>query len=119
VQRHNSLNFFYFGCKWSVGIAHHTFLKIFRTLVRVNLNKGIPLNEIFLSSALLSLTMVASTQEVAFSSPKADGYYRCSVYDPTGTPLNIRTKPGGKVIGTIVNGSRVGLAAREDSGKWR
>jgi Bacterial SH3 domain len=73
----------------------------------------------FLSSALLSLTMVCSTQGVAFSSPKADGYYQCSVYDPTGTPLNIRAKPGGKVIGTIVNGARVGLAAREDSGKWR
>jgi hypothetical protein len=72
-----------------------------------------------LSVALLSLIMVANTQLAAFSSPKADGYYQCSVYDPTGTPLNVRKKPGGKVIRTLNNGARVGLASTEDVGKWR
>ncbi len=69
--------------------------------------------------ALLSLTILASSQSAVFSSPKADGYYQCSVNDPTGTPLNVRAKPGGRVIGTVTNGTRVGLASKEDVGKWR
>jgi Bacterial SH3 domain len=72
-----------------------------------------------LSIAFLSLIMIGSTQVTAFSSPKADGYYQCTVKDPTGVPLNVRKTPGGKVITSIVNGTRVGLVSREDSGKWK
>jgi hypothetical protein len=72
-----------------------------------------------LSITFLSLAMIVSTQVKAFSSPKADGYYQCTVKDPTGTPLNVRETPGGKTIISIVNGTRVGLSSREDSGKWR
>ena len=30
---------------------------------------------------------------------------RCKVTDPTGTPLNVRDGPNGKVIGTLANGA--------------
>lgn len=32
---------------------------------------------------------------------------RCRVMDPTGTPLNIRETPGGRVVGTLPNGMLV------------
>jgi len=31
----------------------------------------------------------------------------CKVTDPTGTPLNVRTSPNGKKIGTLPNGKEV------------
>lgn len=44
---------------------------------------------------LLSLPGLALSQEV------------CKVTDPTGTPLNVREKPQGKIVGTIRNGKDV------------
>jgi hypothetical protein len=35
---------------------------------------------------------------------------RCMVSDPTGTPLNIRDSPRGRIVGTIRNGVFVRLA---------
>lgn len=32
---------------------------------------------------------------------------RCKVTDPTGTPLNVRQSPNGKIIGTLANGTFV------------
>ena len=32
---------------------------------------------------------------------------RCKVTDPTGTPLNVRASPNGKIIGTLPNGTFV------------
>jgi Bacterial SH3 domain len=34
---------------------------------------------------------------------------RCKVTDPTGTPLNVREGPGGKVTGTLANGTLVSI----------
>jgi uncharacterized protein YraI len=31
----------------------------------------------------------------------------CVVTDPTGTPLNIRSSPNGRIVGTLRNGARV------------
>lgn len=31
----------------------------------------------------------------------------CYISDPTGTPLNIRVEPNGRVVGTIPNGTQV------------
>ncbi|MCE4222712.1 SH3 domain-containing protein [Methylobacterium sp. C25] len=36
----------------------------------------------------------------------------CRVTDPTGTPLNVRTAPNGRVVGTLVNGQRVSVLER-------
>ncbi len=43
---------------------------------------------------------------------------RCKVTDPTGTPLNVRESPNGKITGTIKNGVLVSIvAAKESNGK--
>ena len=44
----------------------------------------------------------------------------CVIADPTGTPLNIRTTPNGKVVGRISNGERVRIADRtvENGKEW-
>jgi hypothetical protein len=44
---------------------------------------------------------------------------RCKVTDPTGTPLNVRAQPNGKIIGTLANGTLVAILeyAPDDNGK--
>lgn len=39
----------------------------------------------------------------------------CTVDDPTGTPLNVRATPGGKVFGSLPNGTRVILGITDGS----
>ena len=43
----------------------------------------------------------------------------CYVSDPTGTPLNIRIEPNGRVVGTIRNGTQVTISEtrRGDGGR--
>ena len=38
----------------------------------------------------------------------ADGE-RCKVTDPTGTPLNVRASPNGRITGTLANGTTVAI----------
>jgi len=40
---------------------------------------------------------------------------RCKVTDPTGTPLNVRDSPNGKITGTLANGSLVGIVEYKDA----
>ena len=44
----------------------------------------------------------------------------CVVADPTGTPLNIRTSPNGKIVGKIANGERIRISDQttEDGKQW-
>lgn len=44
----------------------------------------------------------------------------CLVADPTGTPLNIRTSPNGKIIGKIANGERIRISDQttENGKEW-
>src|SRR4051812_2114731 len=37
---------------------------------------------------------------------------RCRITDPTGTPLNIRTSPNGRVVGALENGRSVTIIDR-------
>ena len=39
---------------------------------------------------------------------------RCKVTDPTGTPLNVRSEPNGKIIGTLKNGTLVSITEYKD-----
>jgi hypothetical protein len=39
----------------------------------------------------------------------------CVVADPTGDPLNVRATPGGKIIGSLSNGTRVALGVTDGS----
>jgi uncharacterized protein YraI len=34
---------------------------------------------------------------------------KCTVNDPTGTPLNVRSEPNGPILGSLYNGARVDL----------
>jgi hypothetical protein len=42
----------------------------------------------------------------------ASAQSRCRVMDPTGTPLNLRTAPYGRIIGTLPNGVLVSVIDR-------
>jgi hypothetical protein len=44
----------------------------------------------------------------------------CVVADPTGTALNIRTSPNGKIVGKIANGERIRISDQttEDGKQW-
>jgi hypothetical protein len=44
----------------------------------------------------------------------------CVVADPTGTPLNIRTSPNGKIVGKIGNGERIRISDQttENGKQW-
>lgn len=44
----------------------------------------------------------------------------CVVVDPTGTPLNIRTSPNGKIVGKIANGERIRISDQttENGKEW-
>lgn len=44
---------------------------------------------------------------------------RCRIMDPTGTPLNIRATPGGRVVGQLPNGMLVNRAetVRDERGR--
>jgi hypothetical protein len=53
-----------------------------------------------LTTALLAVAVLAGGATAA----SADS---CMVSDPTGTPLNVRDAPNGKVVGTLKNGSFV------------
>lgn len=55
---------------------------------------------------LIVLISVLSTG-LNFSNATAENV--CAVNDPTGTPLNIRTEPNGKIIGNLPNGLNVDI----------
>jgi SH3 domain-containing protein len=42
----------------------------------------------------------------------------CEVVDPTGTPLNVRVRPNGKVLFTLRNGAEVVPLEESDDHKW-
>ncbi len=79
-----------------------------------------------LSVALLSAAFVASTQLGASADFRQNNTQFaisslitvCTVSDPTGTPLNIRATPNGRIIGSLSNGTRVQVG-RGSSGRWR
>jgi uncharacterized protein YraI len=67
----------------------------------------------------VGLTLVGlSVSSLAFAVPATAGTI-CKVTDPTGTRLNIRSFPGGGVVGTIRNGTRVRIfeTTRDERGK--
>ncbi|MGL5737113.1 MAG: SH3 domain-containing protein [Beijerinckiaceae bacterium] len=61
---------------------------------------------------------VAILLALAAASPAA-AQTRCRVMDPTGTDLNVRATPNGRIVGKIVNGTPVALAgtAFDDQGR--
>lgn len=64
---------------------------------------------IFLAAASIAVAGEAAGQSTG----------RCKVTDPTGSPLNVREGPQGRVIGTIRNGAnvRIEATARDHKGQ--
>lgn len=49
----------------------------------------------------------------------AQGAERCVVADPSGTPLNVRAAPHGRILGALSNGARLTILdyASDDAGR--
>jgi uncharacterized protein YraI len=59
--------------------------------------------------AKLKQLLVASFILAVLSSPSIAGDGPCIVADPTGTPLNVRSKPNGPIIGALHNDMQVAI----------
>ena len=57
---------------------------------------------------MVKISVVAALLLVAMLPAAAQ--QRCRVMDPTGTPLNVREQPGGRVVGQLPNGRLVSAA---------
>ncbi len=81
--------------------------------------------------ALLSVTVLTSIQIAAYSKSKVDLTTTkalisqqeapnppCTANDPTGTPLNVRSKPNGKIIAQLKNGTIVEQTNTPRTDKW-
>ncbi len=59
----------------------------------------------FKSSKIVSFFFFLFLGQFLFNSAKAEEV--CKVTDPTGTPLNVRETPNGRIVGTLRNGVEV------------
>lgn len=67
---------------------------------------------------MLKIIAAALSMTIATSAFSCDGQPVCTVVDPTGTPLNVRTGPNGKIIGNLKRGAKVEfLEHKEQDGK--
>jgi Bacterial SH3 domain len=55
----------------------------------------------------LKRLLVASFVLAVLSSPSIAGDGPCMVTDPTGTPLNVRSRPNGQILGALHNDTQV------------
>jgi hypothetical protein len=60
------------------------------------------------------LTIVATALLLTATVANAATGDRCKVTDPTGTPLNVRSEPNGKIVGTLANGTLVSITEYKD-----
>ncbi len=56
---------------------------------------------------------------IAFLSAANAARAGCTVTDPTGTPLNIRSSPNGEIVGTLRNGASVTIQTVAYDGQGR
>ncbi|HEY9612393.1 SH3 domain-containing protein [Allocoleopsis sp.] len=68
------------------------------------------------SHFLLALALSASAITVGLPAQAAQV---CKVTDPTGTPLNVRSQPNGRVINSLKNGREVTIEAITNDSKGR
>jgi uncharacterized protein YraI len=61
-----------------------------------------------------AIGMMASTYTLPANAARV-----CKVADPTGSPLNIRATPGGRVVGTIRNGRTVSISGSATDSQGR
>jgi hypothetical protein len=67
----------------------------------------------------LALAVIAVAALPGAGSAQDPGLGTCRVADPTGTPLNVRQGPQGRVVGSLRNGSivRIAATARDHKGQ--
>jgi hypothetical protein len=65
-------------------------------------------------AAVFAAATIASATTASAQVPE-----RCRVVDPTGTPLNLRSSPGGPVVGTVANGHLVRYIRDQDDARGR
>jgi uncharacterized protein YgiM (DUF1202 family) len=53
------------------------------------------------------LCILSAVLSLAASAPATSQDVACVVTDPTGTPLNVRTEPNGRIVTSLTNGSKV------------
>jgi hypothetical protein len=90
----------------------------------MNANKRILAIATILSLSVIGLKTNATTTTQA--TPQKGGNYliaqlqcpRALVNDPSGTPLNVRDKPDGKVIGRYPNGAEVRIVRYSKDKRW-
>jgi Bacterial SH3 domain len=70
-------------------------------------------------SRLIVLALVATLQLVFGWAAEASAETACRVDDPTGTPLNVRTTPNGRIVGALANGDFVSLLDRASDTRGR
>lgn len=63
-------------------------------------------------SLLLAVVLISTTVTATAQS-------RCRVLDPTGTPLNVRTSPNGRIVGNLPNGLLVSILDTDTDGRGR
>lgn len=68
---------------------------------------------------LLASTLTAIGLSMALAMPTTAFAQTCKVTDPTGTPLNARATPNGKVIGQVKNGTTVYVSEYDYDDKGR
>ena len=59
------------------------------------------------NTSLLIATIALSISALGLPTLPAKAETVCQVTDPTGTPLNVRNQPNGKIINTLKNGRNV------------
>lgn len=67
----------------------------------------------------LPLAAAAILTGLASAAPAAAAEDRCRVMDPTGTPLNVRLAPNGRIVGTLNNGLLVAVVDTRDDASGR
>ena len=72
----------------------------------------------FTEIVMRSFILAAALLSLGWAS-EAAAQSRCRVMDPTGTPLNIRSGPNGRIVGTLENGLLVTVLDRAADGNGK
>jgi hypothetical protein len=67
--------------------------------------------------SLLCIVFLAAA--LAFAGAQKANAQRCEITDPTGTPLNVRSAPNGRIVGQIRNGAIVHIVDNATDRKGR
>lgn len=67
---------------------------------------------------ILGLVIFVGQMTEAKNPPQRTQWMPCTVSDPTGTPLNVRARPNGKILTTVRNGTLVAIDDSTAGNRW-